>query len=71
LAEGAEIPEVCKALEVRAVLLPLAGPVRRDEADDVRRLKELECENASLKRLVADKELDRLSDSERSARSAS
>jgi len=34
------------------------------KADDVRRLKELEHENASLKRLVADKELEILAHKE-------
>ena len=28
------------------------------QADDARRLRELECENARLKRIVADKELE-------------
>jgi hypothetical protein len=37
---------------------PLARAVRRNEADDVKRLKELERENAQLKRLVADQELE-------------
>jgi len=35
----------------------VAGAVRRDEGDDVKRLKELEVENAWLKRIVADQTL--------------
>ncbi len=61
LAEGTEIPEVCKALEVSE---PTYHRWRAQfggmKADDVRRLKELERENASLKRIVADKELENL-----------
>ena len=56
-AEGKELPEVCKALEVSEQTL------RRNQyggmkADDAKRLRELERENASLKRIVADKELE-------------
>lgn len=36
----------------------LAGPVRRDEAADAKRLKEVEAENARLKKLVANQALD-------------
>jgi DNA-binding transcriptional MerR regulator len=65
LAEGTEIPEVCKALEVSE---PTYHRWRAQfggmKADDVRRLKELERENASLKRLVADKELEILAHKE-------
>jgi len=50
LAEGKTVAEVAKALEVsdRAELPPLAQPVRRDEANDVKRLKEHERENSQL-----------------------
>jgi putative transposase len=61
LSEGVEVPEIAKALEVseqtyhrwRAQFGAMAP-------DDVKRLKELERENAQLKRLVADKELENL-----------
>lgn len=59
LAEGIEVPEVAKALEVPE---PTYHRWRAQfggmKADDVKRLKELERENAQLKRLVADKELE-------------
>jgi putative transposase len=45
-------------------LLPLAQAVRRDKQiskNEAKRLKELEKENARLKRLLAEKELDRSS----------
>ncbi len=59
LGEGRTVPEVAKGLEVsentyhrwRAQF----GGMR---ADDVKRLKELERENARLKRIVADQALD-------------
>ena len=61
LAEGIEVPEVAKALEVSE---PTYHRWRAQfggmKADDVKRLKELERENAQLKRLVADKELENL-----------
>lgn len=61
LAEGTEVPEVAKALEVSE---PTYHRWRAQfggmKADDVKRLKELERENAQLKRLVADKELENL-----------
>ncbi len=61
LSEGVEVPEIAKVLEVseqtyhrwRAQFGAMAP-------DDVKRLKELERENAQLKRLVADKELENL-----------
>ena len=61
LAEGIEVPEVAKALEVSE---PTYHRWRAQfggmKAADVKRLKELERENAQLKRLVADKELENL-----------
>jgi hypothetical protein len=36
----------------------VAEPVRRHEGRDAKRLRELERENARLKRIVADKELE-------------
>lgn len=61
LSEGKTIGETAKALEVSEQTLHR----RRNQyggmkANDVKRLKELEKENARLKRLVADKELEAL-----------
>ncbi len=59
LGEGKSIAEVAKALEVSEVTFHRwrnqFGAMR---ADDAKRLKELERENGTLKRLVADKELE-------------
>lgn len=61
LADGIEVPEVCKALEVsEATYHRWRAQFGGMKADDVKRLKELERENAQLKRLVADKELETL-----------
>ena len=61
LAEGIEIPEVAKALEVsEATYHRWRAQFGGMKADDVKRLKELERENSQLKRLVADKELENL-----------
>ena len=61
LAEGVEVPEVCKALEVsEATYHRWRTQFGGMKADDVKRLKELERENQQLKRLVADKELENL-----------
>ena len=58
LAEGQEVPEVAKQLEVsEATYHRWRAQYGGLKADDVRRLKELEGENARLKRIVADKEL--------------
>jgi transposase-like protein len=61
LAEGAEVAEVARQLEVSE---PTYHRWRNRfggmKADDARRLRELERENAQLKRLVADKELENL-----------
>ncbi len=59
LAEGAELPEVAKALEVsEATYHRWRAQFGGMKADDVKRLKELERENVTLKRIVADKELE-------------
>jgi putative transposase len=59
LAEGIEVPEVAKALEVSE---PTYHRWRAQyggmKVDDAKRLKDLERENATLKRIVADKELE-------------
>jgi transposase-like protein len=61
LAEGTAVPEVCKALEVsEQTYHRWRAQYGAMKADDVKRLKELERENAQLKRLVADKELENL-----------
>jgi putative transposase len=58
LAEGREIPEVCKQLEISEVTYHRwRAQYGGMKADDAKRLKELEAENARLKRIVADKEL--------------
>lgn len=61
LAEGKDVAEVARHLEVSE---PTYHRWRNQfggmKADDVRRLKELEVENARLKRIVADKELENL-----------
>jgi transposase len=59
LAEGTEVPEVAKALEIsEATYHRWRAQYGGMKADDVKRLKELERENSSLKRIVADKELE-------------
>ena len=59
LAEGIEIPEVAKALEVsEATYHRWRAQFGGMKADDVKRLKELETENQRLKRIVADQALD-------------
>src|SRR5215212_878989 len=58
LAEGHQVPEVAKQLEVsEATYHRWRAQYGGLKADDVKRLKELEGENARLKRIVADKEL--------------
>jgi transposase len=59
LGEGSEVPEVAKALEVsEATYHRWRTQYGGMKADDVKRLKELERENQSLKRIVADKALE-------------
>ena len=59
LAEGAEVADVARSLEVSE---PTYHRWRNQfggmKADDARRLKDLERENSRLKRIVADKELE-------------
>jgi putative transposase len=60
LAEGQEVPEVAKHLEVsEATYHRWRAQYGGLKADDVRRLKELEGENARLKRLLAEAELEK------------
>jgi len=59
LGEGQELPEVVKCLEVsEATFHRWRAQYGGMKADDVKRLKELEGENARLKRIVADQALD-------------
>jgi putative transposase len=59
LGEGMELPEVAKALEVSgATFHRWRAQYGGMKADDVKRLKELEIENARLKRIVADQTLE-------------
>lgn len=61
LSEGKSIREAAKALEVsEQTLHRWRNQYGGMKAADVKRLKELEKENAQLKRLVADKELEAL-----------
>jgi putative transposase len=59
LGEGQELPEVIKQLEVsEATFHRWRQQYGGMKADDVKRLKELETENAKLKRIVADPVLE-------------
>lgn len=59
LGEGMELPEVIKALEVsEQTYFRWRNQFGGMKAEDVKRLKELEAENARLKRIVADQALD-------------
>jgi transposase-like protein len=59
LAEGKDVAEVARHLEVsEQTYHRWRAQFGGMKADDVRRLKELEVENARLKRIVADKELE-------------
>ncbi len=59
LAEGKTIPEVAKALEVSEnTFHRWRAQYGGMKADDVKRLKGLERENAQLKRIVANKEIE-------------
>ena len=58
LGEGFELPDVLKELEVsEATYHRWRAQFGGMKADDVKRLKELEVENARLKRIVADQPL--------------
>jgi putative transposase len=61
LGEGKDVAEVARQLEVsEQTYHRWRNQFGGMKADDVRRLKELEVENARLKRIVADKELENL-----------
>jgi len=59
LAEGADLAEVCRHLEVSVQTYQRwRAQYKAMRPEDVVRLKELEKENARLKRIVADQALD-------------
>lgn len=59
LGEGYELPDVIKHLEVsEQTFYRWRNQFGGMKADDVKRLKELEAENARLKRIVADQALN-------------
>ncbi len=59
LARGTAIPEVCKALGIAEnTYYRWRNQFGGMKADDAKRLRELERENARLKRIVADQALD-------------
>ena len=59
LGEGQTVEMVCRALEVsEQTYHRWRNQYGGMKADDAKRLKELERENATLKRIVADKELE-------------
>ena len=59
LGEGASVADVARHLEVsEQTFHRWRNQYGGLKADDVKRLKELEAENARLKRIVADKELE-------------
>jgi len=58
-AEGADVEAVCRHLEVSVQIYQRwRAPFKAMRPEDVVRLKALEKENARLKRLLAEKELD-------------
>jgi transposase-like protein len=60
LAEGREVPEVAKQLEIsEATYHRWRAQYGGLKADDAKRLKELTSENARLKRLLAEAELEK------------
>lgn len=61
LGEGAEVADVARHLEVsEQTYHRWRNQFGGMKADDAKRLKDLERENAALKRIVADKELENL-----------
>jgi transposase-like protein len=59
LGEGKTIEEVCRSLEITdSTFHRWRNQFGGMKADDAKRLKELEKENARLKRIVADQALD-------------
>ena len=59
LGQGATVPEVCKTLGIsEAIYYRWRSQYGGMQVDQLKRLKELEKENARLKRLVAEQALD-------------
>ena len=59
LGEGKKVPEVAKALEISEnTFHRWRNQYGGMKADDIKELKELRRENSTLKRIVADKELE-------------
>lgn len=59
LGQGQELPEVCKYLEItEATWYRWRNQYGGMKANDAKRLKELEAENARLKKMVAEQALD-------------
>ncbi|GAA2522929.1 hypothetical protein GCM10010201_21410 [Pilimelia columellifera subsp. columellifera] len=60
LAEGKDIPEVCRQLQVsEQTYYRWRNQFGGLKADDAKRLKDLERENSTLKRLLAEAELEK------------
>jgi transposase-like protein len=60
LAEGKDVAEVCRLLQVSGqTYYRWRNQFGGFKADDAKRLKDLERENATLKRLLADAELEK------------
>jgi transposase-like protein len=60
LAEGEDVAEVCRELQIaEQTCYRWRNQFGGLKADDAKRLKELEWENATLKRLLADAELEK------------
>ena len=60
LAKGTAVPEICKALGVsEQTSYRWRNQFGGLKADDAKRLKDLERENSTLKRLLADAELEK------------
>ena len=60
LAEGKDVADVCRALQVsEATYHRWRNQFGGLKADDAKRLKELEKENSTLKRLLAEAELEK------------
>jgi transposase-like protein len=59
LAEGKTVEEVCRELEItESTFHRWRNQFGGMKADDAKRLRQLESENARLKKIVADKELE-------------
>ena len=59
IANGKTTPQACKEVEITCKPTTAGGKNRRPELDQAKRLKELERENAKLKRVVAELSLEK------------